>query len=126
MIADTPLRPLVWLASSRKDFLSFPDNVKSEFGYALFQAQSWRLPRISKPLKGFNGNGVVELYTDFKGGTFRVVYTVRLQTAVYVLHAFQKKSTKGIATAQHDLSLIEKRLRHVDLVAERARKDKMQ
>jgi phage-related protein len=63
-----------------------------------------------KPLKGFGGAGVLEVVADSDGDTYRAVYTVRLRTAVYVLHAFQKKSAHGIRTAQHDMDLVRRRL----------------
>ena len=83
-------------------------------GYALFLAQCGGRRRKVKPLKGFGGGGVVEIAEDHAGGTFRAVYTVRLASAVYVLHAFQKKSKQGIATPQADLRLISQRLRDAE------------
>ncbi|WP_448649934.1 type II toxin-antitoxin system RelE/ParE family toxin [Pseudomonas fluorescens] len=62
-------------------------------------------------MKGFGGNAVLEIVEDFDGSTYRGVYTVRFGAAVYVLHCFQKKSTKGIATTQHDLQLTKQRLK---------------
>lgn len=64
----------------------------------------------AKPLKGFGGGSVLEIIASHQGGTWRAVYTVRYPEAVYVLHAFQKKSTKGIATSKNDLDLIQRRL----------------
>ena len=111
-------KPLVWVGSSRKDFSEFPDEVKSEMGYGLFQAQLGRRHRRAKTLAGFGGAGVVEIIGDHKGDTFRTVYTVRFASAVYVLHAFQKKSKKGSATPQTDIELVEKRLRDAVKLAE--------
>ncbi len=70
----------------------------------------------ARPLKGFGGAGVLEVVEDYDRGTYRAVYTVRFAGSVYILHAFQKKSTKGIATAKHEIDLIKARLRiaHVD------------
>lgn len=70
-------------------------------------------PPSAKPLKGI-GSGVVELIEDFDGDTYRTVYTVRLQKAVYVLHAFKKKSKRGIATPKSDLDLIKRRLKDAE------------
>jgi phage-related protein len=105
------LKSLIWLGSSRRDFVSFPDDVKSEMGYALFQAQAGGRHRKAKTFRGTGDAGVVEIVDDHRGDTYRTVYTVRFATAVYVLHAFQKKSKSGISTAKSDLDLIEQRLR---------------
>lgn len=65
----------------------------------------------AKPLKGFTGAGVLEVCEDHQGDTFRAVYTVRFENAVYVLHAFQKKSKKGISTPKDDIDLVVRRLK---------------
>jgi phage-related protein len=78
---------------------------------ALYLAQRGGRHAQAKPLKGFGGAGVLEIVEDHDGNTYRVVYTVKLAAAVYVLHAFQKKSTRGIATPQHELELIKQRLK---------------
>jgi len=111
-----PPKPLVWMGSTRKDLLAFPDEVKSEMGYGLYQAQLGKRHRNAKPLSGFGGADVVEMIADRRGDTFRTVYTVRFASAVYVLHAFQKKSRKGIATPQPDIKLIERRLRDAQAI----------
>ena len=87
-----------------------PEEVKDVFGYALHLAQTGRKHPDAKPLKGFSGAGVLEVISDFHGDTFRAVYTVRFAEAVYVLHCFQKKSKKGIATPKQDMDLIHARL----------------
>lgn len=86
-------------------------------GYALYVAQQGGKHRDAKPLKGFGGAGVVEIVTHVEGDTFRTVYTVRLAGAVYVLHAFQKKSKTGTATPKQDLDLIKKRLKEAERIA---------
>lgn len=86
-----PLRPLLWLASSRRDYAEFPSAVQETFGFELFLAQTGQHPPSAKTLTGFGG-GVVELIEDFDGDAYRAVYTVRLATGVYVLHCFKKKS----------------------------------
>jgi phage-related protein len=104
------LKPLRWVASSKKDLLTFPEVARREIGYALYFAQAGEKHPAAKPLKGFHGAGVLEVVEDHKGNTYRAVYTVRFATAVYVLHAFQKKSKRGIATPQHEIELIQDRL----------------
>jgi len=107
----TGLRPLYWLASSKKDLQSMPDQVQDAFGYALFRAQSSSKANAAKPLKGFGSAGVLEVVEDWKGDTYRAVYTVKFAHAIYVLHCFQKKSTKGIETPKPDLDKIRERLK---------------
>ena len=114
MIKPPIQKPLVWLGSSRKDLSSFPDDVKAEMGFGLFKAQLGGRHRRAKTLTGFGSAGVVEIIDDHRGDTFRTVYTVRFASAIYVLHAFQKKSKKGIATPLADLNLIERRLRDAE------------
>ena len=80
-------------------------------GDALYQAQIGLKHGNAKPLKGFGGAGVLEIVADHVGDTFRAVYTVKFATAVYVLHAFQKKSKSGVKTSTEDLELIQQRLK---------------
>ena len=108
---DTMVKPVSWIGSSYKDFLAFPDPVQDAMGYALYQAQIGAKHGSAKPLKGFGGAGVLEIVADHVGDTFRAVYTVKFATAIYVLHAFQKKSKSGIKTPTEDLKLIERRLK---------------
>ncbi len=103
-------KPLDWVGSSKKDFLGFPGPVKDEMGNALGVAQFGGKHPSAKPWKG-QGSGVFEVVEDHDGDTYRAVYTVRFKEVVYVLHAFQKKSTKGIRTAQVDTDLVERRLK---------------
>src|ERR1700694_2732045 len=105
---DEPKR-LVWVGSSRRDLKAFPEEVKDAIGYALFEAQVGRKSPSAKPLAGFGGAGVLEIVEDFQTNTYRAVYTVKFAERVYVLHAFQKKSKKGIATPKADVDLIKKR-----------------
>jgi phage-related protein len=86
-------------------------------GYALFIAQRGGKHRDTKTLSGFGGAGVVEVIKDFRGDTFRAAYTVRYAGAVYVLHAFQKKSKTGRETPRRDIELIEQRLREAKDIA---------
>lgn len=103
-------RPLLWVASAKRDLMNFPEGVKDEIGSALSVAQFGGKHPKAKPRKG-EGSGVLEVVEDHRGDTFRAVYTVRFHEAVYVLHAFQKKSTWGIKTAQRDVELVSDRLR---------------
>ncbi len=108
-----PNKPLRWIASSHKDYREFPPKVQDSFGFELFLAQTGQHPPSAKPLKGL-GSGVVELVEDDDGETYRAVYTVRFETAVYVLHAFKKKSKRGIKTPQSDIALIKRRLKDAE------------
>ena len=99
------------MGSSKKDYRAFPDEVQDEMGFALFRAQQGGTHPSAKPLKGFGGAGVMEVVSRHDGDTFRAVYTVRFERAVYVLHAFQKKSKRGVATPRQDIDLIRRRLR---------------
>ncbi len=108
------IRPLFWVGSSRKDLRGFPREVRREIGQALYAAQQGETDPAVKPLRGFRGASVVEIVADHRGGTWRAVYTVRFADAIYVLHAFQKKSNRGIATPQMDIDLIHRRLAEVE------------
>ena len=103
-------RPLQWIGSSKRDLLAFPDDVRQVMGFALFLAQAGDEHPNAKALKGFGGRGVLEVIERHDGDTYRAVYTVRLEKAVYVLHCFQKKAKRGIATPREDMGLIRKRL----------------
>ena len=80
-------------------------------GYALYEAQRGGKAANTKPLKGFHGASVLEVVEDYDGATYRAVYTIRFSNAVYVLHTFQKKSKKGIATPKQDVELVKSRLK---------------
>lgn len=103
-------KPLFWVGSAKADLLDFPEAVKDGVGIALSVAQFGGKHPRAKPWKG-EGPGVLEVVEDFRGDTFRAVYTVRFEGAVYVLHAFQKKSRRGSKTGSTDIELIGKRLR---------------
>ena len=112
---STPaIRPLIWVGSSLKDLRAFPEAVKDEMGYALFEAQCGLKPLSAKPLKGFkgfSGASVLEIVSEYQTDTYRAVYTVKFGERVYVLHAFQKKSKKGVATPQAEINLVKARLK---------------
>jgi phage-related protein len=111
---DEFLKELEWIGSSRKDMAALPRSVQRVFGYALHLAQLGERPPEAKPLKGFGGAGVLELIEDYKGDTYRAVYTVRFATKVYVLHVFQKKAKHGIATPKQEMDLIRDRLKRAE------------
>jgi phage-related protein len=100
-----------WVGSSKKDLSAFPEEVKYCLGGALFEAQIGGKALYAKPLKGFGGGTVLEVADDFNGDTFRAVYTIRFTEVVYVLHAFKKKSMRGVATPKKELAVIEQRLK---------------
>ena len=108
-------RPLFWVGSALADVRKFPEAVRTDVGFALWVVQRGGRPRQSKVLKGVvSGSGVLELVERHDGDAFRVVYTVRFKEAVYVLHAFQKKSKRGIQTPKHEVDLIRERLRDAE------------
>jgi phage-related protein len=108
------LKPVEWIGSSQHDLRSFPAEVRAVIGEAIYRAQKGGEHPAGKALKGFGGRGVLEVIDDHAGSTFRAVYTVRFPAAIYVLHAFQKKSKKGISTPKHEIELIRNRLRRAE------------
>ena len=104
-------RTLVWIGSSKKDLMAFPEDVKDVIGYALHLAEIGGKHSDAKPLKGYKGAGVLEIVDDYDGDTYRAVYTVKFEGAVYALHAFQKKAKKGIETPKAELAMIARRLK---------------
>lgn len=107
---DVQPKPLRWVGGSREDLRRFPEDVRRRVGGALWEAQVGLKAPYARPLKGFFGAGVLEIVDDFDGNTYRAVYTVRFAGIVYVLHAFQKKSRRRIATPRAEIELIEQRL----------------
>ena len=103
-------KPLLWVGSSKKDLLRFPQAVREHLSVALGVAQFGGKHPGAKPWKG-DGGGVFEVVEDHHGDTFRAVYTVRFAAAVYVLHAFQKKSKTGKATDKTDLEMVIRRMK---------------
>jgi phage-related protein len=114
------LKPLQWVGSSKKDLLVMPEDVIDVFGFALHLAQMGKKHDQAKPLKGFGGASVLEVVEDYMGDTYRAVYTVKIADKVYVLHCFQKKSTKGIETPKHEMDLIRERLKAAQVHAKGA------
>lgn len=107
-------KPLFWIGSSRDDLKDCPGDVQDVVGFALHWAQRGGKSPDAKPLHGFGNAGVLEIVDDFDGNTYRAVYTVRFAQAVYVLHVFQKKSRKGIATPKQEIDLVKARLKRAE------------
>lgn len=105
------MKPLGWIGRAKADLAAFPPEVVREIGHALYLAQTGDKHVHAKPLKGFGGAAVLEVVEDHDGDTYRAVYTVRFAELVYVLHAFQKKAKKGIATPPQELEKVKSRLK---------------
>ncbi len=117
-------RPLHWIGSTKKDLKKFPKDVLRVMGQALDDAQWGGKHPDAKPFKGFKGADVLEIVDDYRGDTYRALYTVKLAGVVYALHAFQKKAKKGIKTPRKDVDLIGQRYKaaeahHAALAAEK-------
>jgi len=115
---------LEWIGSSYKDLMALPADVRRFFGYALSLAQAGDQHDAAKVLKGFAGAGVLEVVEDDVGGTYRAVYTVKFKEAVFVLHCFQKKSKRGVATPKEDMDIIHARLKVAQAFAKELRDEK--
>ncbi|HEY4774606.1 MAG TPA: type II toxin-antitoxin system RelE/ParE family toxin [Xanthobacteraceae bacterium] len=107
-------KPVEWIGASRDDLREFPPEVRRVIGQAIDDGQWGGENPAAKALKGFGGRGVLEVVDDFDGDTYRAVYTVKFAGVVYVLHAFQKKSKKGIATPPREIDLIKQRLKRAE------------
>ena len=108
---ERKMKPLFWIASTRKDLIAMPGEVQDTFGYALYLAQTGGKHDQAKPLKGFGSDGVLEVIENSDGDAYRAIYAIKFENAVYVLHCFQKKSSHGIATPKSDIDLIQERLK---------------
>jgi phage-related protein len=104
------IRPVRWVGSALRDLKGFPRSVQRDFGQALCAAQCGEAYPSVKALKGFGGASVLETVAPFDTDTYRAVYTVRLGSTIYVLHAFKKKADKGRETPRKDIELIKTRL----------------
>jgi phage-related protein len=107
---ESGIRPVKWVGSSRRDLKAFPRPVQRHIGQTLYAAQCGEEYPSVKAMKGFGGRSVLEIVAPYQGDTYRAVYTVRFQDVIYVLHAFQKKSKRGIATPKTEIDLIRQRL----------------
>jgi phage-related protein len=105
-------RPVSWLRAALKEFESFPEEARSICLTALTIAAEGSKADIAKPMQGM-GSGVFEIALPFKGDAFRVVYAVQFADDIWVVHAFQKKSTQGIKTPKHEIDLIKDRLKRL-------------
>ena len=117
-------RPLEWIGSSYKDLMALPAAVRRFFGYALSLAQVGDQHDAAKVLTGFGSAGVLEVVEYDRSGTYRAVYTVKFEEAVFVLHCFQKKSKRGIATPKEDRAIIHARLKVAEALAKDLRHEK--
>lgn len=107
-------KPVRRLGDSRRRLQGFPEDVKDDVGAALFWAQTGAKHPSAKPLQGFGGAHTLEIIENAQGDTYRVIYTVRYNARIYVLHSFQKKSTKGDKTPQREIDLIRERLKQAE------------
>jgi len=101
------LRPVVWLGNSKKNLRDFPDGAQKLLGAELQLIQFGGMPKDAKPFKGI-GSGVLELALRYTSDAYRVVLAVQIGKRIYVLHAFQKKSKKGVETPKRDVDLIKR------------------
>jgi phage-related protein len=114
---ETPvLRPLVWMGNSRRNIRAFPDGAQKLIGDELQLIQYGGMPKDAKPFRGV-GSGVLEVALRYDTDAYRTVVAVQLGENIYVLHAFQKKSKKGIATPKHDVDLIKQRYKEAKELA---------
>lgn len=105
-------RPISWVSAARKEFESFPKGAQTICLTALTIAADGGKADIAKPLKGF-GSGIMEIALPYRGNAFRVVYAVQIGSELWVVHAFQKKSTQGIKTPKHEVDLIRTRVKQL-------------
>lgn len=105
-------RPVSWVSAARKEFESFPEGAQAICLAALTIAADGGKADIAKPLKGL-ANGVMEIALPYRGNAFRVVYALQIGTELWVVHAFQKKSTQGIKTPKHEIDLVAARVKRL-------------
>jgi len=118
-------KPLVFIGSSHKDLLEFPEDVVRVIGFAMELAQAGETHPHAKPLRGFGGAGVVEVVEDFDRNAYRAVYTVKFEGVIYCLHAFQKKSRRGIETPREEIETVRRRLKLAEEIhVERKKEDR--
>lgn len=107
-----PTRPVAWINAARKAFESFPEGAQSICLAALTIAAEGAKADVAKPMQGL-GSGIFEIALRYRGDAFRVVYAVQLGADLWVVHAFQKKSTHGIKTPKYEIDLIRDRLKRL-------------
>ena len=106
------VREIAWVRAAKKDFQKFPEAVQRRVVRALRIAAQGELAEISKPIKGLDP-GLFEVRVAYRSDAFRTIYAVKLGQALYVLHAFQKKSKQGISTPKQEMDVVRSRLRHL-------------
>ena len=116
------LRKVRWVGDSKEKLQRFPSQVRKDIGHALYLVQTGQTPPSAKPMRGIE-SGVFEIVDDYDTNTYRAVYTVKIGRSLYVLHAFQKKSRRGIATPKQEIDQIRRRLRRAKDLAEQEEKD---
>ena len=104
------IRTVRWVGDSRERLQEFPAQVRKDIGHALYLVQTGQTPPSAKPMRGME-SGVFEIVDDYDTDTYRAVYTVKVGSSLYILHAFMKKSKRGIRTPKRELDLIRRRLR---------------
>ena len=104
------IRAVRWVGDSRERLQEFPAQVRKDIGHALYLVQTGQTPPSAKPMRGIE-SGVFEIVDDYDTDTYRTVYTVKVGRSLYILHAFMKKSTRGIRTPKREIDLIRRRLR---------------
>lgn len=102
-------KQIIWMGSTRKKIQQFPDKVKKQIGFALYLAQEGQKHDTAKPFKGIDG--VFEIVSNYATDTYRALYATKIGNLIYVLHAFQKKSTTGIKTPKKEVDLIKQRFK---------------
>jgi phage-related protein len=110
------MKRLVWVGSSYEDLKDFPDLVRGAMGHALYLAQTGKKHERTKVLSGMGNARVLEVRENDRSGTYRVIYTIEMDDFVFVLHAFQKKSTSGIATPKREIDLLKIRIKEARLL----------
>jgi len=105
-------RPISWVKAARKDFEKFPEGARAEILRALTIAAEGRKADTAKPMKGF-GSGIFEVALAWRGEAYRTVYALLIDQAIWVVHAFQKKSKTGIKTPKPEIDLIRHRLKRL-------------
>ena len=105
------IKNIEFLGSSLDDLSAMPTKIKASFGHSLWEAQRGEYPVLAKTLSGFGGANIIELRANYYDGTYRAVYTIQFEDAMYVLHCFKKKSNSGISTPKSDIELIKKRIK---------------
>jgi phage-related protein len=118
----TSLRDVRWVGDAKEKLQGFPNQVRKDIGHALYLVQTGQTPPSAKPMRGIE-SGVFEIVDDHDTNTYRAVYTVKIGKSLYVLHAFQKKSKRGIATPKQEIDQIKRRLRWAKELAKQEEED---